>query len=136
MRGQHMILKAIVLLVVGTGLGTAQSYAHHAGGTEYDLTKVVTIQGTIMIVNLTNPHGVIYLNVKGPDGSAQKYTVHTVSGTSLNRMGVTKSSLPIGSTIVVQGWPGRDDSNKIAGQVVKTVDGKTIWAQDLTRVAR
>lgn len=126
-----MKLKVVArLVVVGAVLGTAQLNAHHAGSAEFDITKLITIQGTVTIFNMTNPHGSIYLNVKGPDGRVQRYSVETTAAAALTRMGVSKKSLPIGSTIIVEGWPARDGSNKVAGRIIRTVDGKSIYSVD------
>lgn len=131
-----MKLKVVTLLIVaGAVFGATRLYAHHSG-TDFDFTKVVTIQGTVMMFDMTNPHSTIYLSVKEPDGTVKKYTVPMVSATTLSRMGVSKKMLPLGTAIIVEGWPARDGSNKVAGQIVKTVDGRSVFAIDPERAVK
>ena len=124
-----MRTKLAALVVVGVVLlGTAQLYAHHSFAAEFDDKKPVTIQGTITKVEMTNPHGWLYMNVKGPDGKVKNFAVETGAPAALIRRGGDKKTLAIGSTIIVEGWLARDGSSTVNGRTIKTADGKNINA--------
>lgn len=119
---------AAMLVLVGMLLTTAQLFAHHSFAAEFDEKKTITITGTITKVEMTNPHGWLYLNVKGPDGRVKNYGVETGAPAALIRRGGDRKTLAIGSTIIVDGWLARDGSNTVNGRTIKTADGKNINA--------
>jgi hypothetical protein len=122
-------MKLVALLVVaGALLSTAQLFAHHSFAAEFDEKKPITIQGTITKVEMTNPHGWLYMNVKGTDGRVKNYAVETGAPAALIRRGGDRKTLAIGATIIVDGWLARDGSNTVNGRTIKTADGKNIQA--------
>ena len=119
---------AALLVLVGMLLTTAQLFAHHSFAAEFDEKKPITITGTITKVEMTNPHGWLYLNVKGTDGRVKNFAVETGAPAALIRRGGDRKTLAIGSTIIVDGWLARDGSNTVNGRTIKTADGKNINA--------
>ena len=56
----------IVLSLAGLLFMTASpAHAHHAFSAEYDATRPIELQGTIVRVELTNPHSWITIEVQG-----------------------------------------------------------------------
>ena len=119
---------AALLVLVGMLLTTAQLFAHHSFAAEFDEKKPITITGTITKVEMTNPHGWLYMNVKGTDGRVKNFAVETGAPAALIRRGGDRKTLAIGSTIIVDGWLARDGSNTVNGRTIKTADGKNINA--------
>jgi hypothetical protein len=102
--------------------------AHHSFTAEFDENKKVTIKGTITKVELTNPHGWIYLNVKGDDGKLLNWAIETGAPAALIRRGGNKQSLALGTEIIVDGWLARDGSRTVNGRTIKFGDGREILA--------
>jgi hypothetical protein len=109
-------------------LNTIPLIAHHSFTAEFDEDKKVTIKGTITKVELTNPHGWLYLNVKGGDGKIQNWAIETGAPAALIRRGGDKKSLAIGTEIIVDGWLARDGSKTVNGRTIKFGDGREILA--------
>lgn len=109
-------------------LGAASLQAHHSFTAEFDQNKVVTLQGTLTKVQFTNPHGWLYLNVKGTDGKVLNWAVETGAPMQLIRRGGDKKSLAVGTAIVVDGWLARDGSRTVNGRTIKFADGREILA--------
>ena len=58
-----------LLVVCATILaGSSAAFAHHSGAA-YDMTRQVTIEGTVAALSWTNPHIMLTLQTKTPDGS-------------------------------------------------------------------
>jgi hypothetical protein len=70
--------------------------AHHGFAAEFDATSPITLKGVITKIERLNPHGWIYVDVKGQDGQVKNWAVETVGPSTLARRGVRKDSLPIG----------------------------------------
>ena len=117
------------LFAVGAlALGAASLGAHHSFTAEFDDKKLITIRGTLTKVQFTNPHGWLFLNVKGSDGKVLNWAVETGAPIQLIRRGGDKKSLAVGTEIVVDGWLARDGSRTVNGRTVKFADGREILA--------
>lgn len=71
----------IVLVIVSVPL-----WAHH-GRAAYDMETTTSIKGTITGFDWTNPHSIIYVDVKSEQGGVEKWLVETEPPTTLDRCG-------------------------------------------------
>jgi uncharacterized protein DUF6152 len=106
-------------------LAGASASAHHAFSAEFDAKMPVTLQGTVTRIEMVNPHGWIYIDVKGPDGKIVNWAIETGGPNALARRGVKKGFLPIGQVVVVTGYRAKDMSNTAAGDQVRFLDGRS-----------
>jgi len=96
------LLAALVLL-------PAVVYAHHSFAAEFDADKPITLRGTLTKIEIINPHGWIYVDVKNPDGSISNWAVEAGSANTLLKRGLRKTSFPVGSEVVIKGFRARTD---------------------------
>jgi hypothetical protein len=116
------------LVILGTTctLANSASHAHHAFATEFDVNRQVTLEGKVVKVELINPHSWIHVEVI-QDGKPVVWMVEGGSPNALVRRGITKSSIPIGSELVIRGYGTRDGTNKAVGRDMKFADGRELF---------
>lgn len=125
-----------VVVVVAMLLSTVPLYAHHSFAAEFDSKQLISLKGTLTKVEFTNPHGWLYLNVKGEDGKTEIWAVETGAPIALIRQGGDRKSLAVGTEIIVDGWLARDGSKTVNGRSIKFGDGREILAGTSNTSAR
>lgn len=103
--------KGMSLLVAAIGIVAASfpAYAHH-GRAGYDSTKLSTVKGTVTAVEFANPHVRVELDVKGNNGSVEKWMVEGTSPNMLVREGWSKNTVKPGDQVTATGYPAKDGS--------------------------
>ena len=113
------------ILVVSILLSSTTVSTHHAFSAEFDSKMPVTLQGTVTRIEMVNPHGWIYIDVKGPDGKIVNWAIETGGPNALARRGVKKGFMPIGQEVIVTGYRAKDMSLTAAGDQVRFLDGRS-----------
>lgn len=108
--------------------------AHHSFAVHFDDNRIISVKGVVTDFRFTNPHGRIYLTVKDSSGDEEQWQAETNSPNILLRRGWSKTSVMIGETVTVEGYPARDDSNYIRITRVLFEDGRELLGQNRGRV--
>src|SRR4026209_565016 len=117
-----------VLSIVGVSLlFAATAWAHHSFAAEYDQSKPVTLHGTLKLVELTNPHGWIHMDVKGSDSKVVAWKIETGPTNTLIRGGLRKSDFVPGAEIVVKGFLAKNGTPTINGREITFADGRDFF---------
>src|SRR5215470_1675561 len=113
-------------LAAGLIIAAIPAAAHHAFAAEFDSTKPVKLQGTVVKVELVNPHSWIYIDVKNADGTTTQWMVEGGSPNALVRHGFTRSSLPKGTEVIFEGFQAKDGSFRANGRDITLPGGKKL----------
>jgi hypothetical protein len=119
---KRAIVFALGLLAAGIPLR-----AHHAFSAEFDVTKPMKLQGTLVRWEMINPHSWFHIDVKEPDGKLVRWMIEGGSPNQLIRLGVTKNTLAIGTELVVEGYLAREGANKGVARNFTLLDGRRLF---------
>jgi hypothetical protein len=96
------------LVAVGSLLISSGSVVAHHGVAGYDMTKTVTLHGTVTKFDWSNPHVVAYVDAKNDDGEMQHWTIEFAAPVLLVRAGWSKNAMKAGDDIVIDTHPSRN----------------------------
>ncbi len=82
-------------------LGAAGPAAAHHSFSQFDMSKVKTVEGDVVEFQWTNPHTWTWINVKNEDGSVTKWGFEGMSPNFLGRRGWTKRTMQPGDHVKV-----------------------------------
>ncbi len=117
--------KASFAMLAIVFLFAATASAHH-GTANYDTGKNVDLKGTVVDFQFVNPHVIISIDVKGIDGKTTRYQGELTSPNRLTRLGWSKSSLKVGDTITMGGYPTKSGSPEIWIQKITLANGEEL----------
>jgi uncharacterized protein DUF6152 len=112
-------------LLAGLMTIASVAFAHH-GTANYDTSKTVTVKGAVTDFQFINPHVIIVMDGKDETGKVQKWQGELTSPNRLTRAGWTKSSIKLGDTITISGYPTKSGSTEIWIQKVVSASGEDL----------
>jgi len=107
----------VALLLGGTAVR-----AHHAFAAEFDVNKPVKLEGTLKKWEMVNPHSWFHIDIKGTN-----WMVEGGSPNQLIRSGVTKTTVAIGTKLIIEGYLAKDGTNKAVGRNFVLPDGSRLF---------
>jgi len=119
--------RALVMAGIGVLLAAAPLAAHHAFSAEFDVSKPIKLQGSLVKWEMINPHSWFHIDVKGPDGQMVRWLIEGGSPNQLIRLGVTKNTLAVGTEFAIEGYLARDGTNKAVGRNFVLTDGRRLF---------
>jgi hypothetical protein len=102
--------------------------AHHAFSAEFDAARPVTLTGAVAKVEWINPHS--WLTIDATDaktGTSESWKVEMGAPNQLLRRGWNKTTLPVGTVVVVEGFRAKNGSNVANGGNVTLADGRKLF---------
>ena len=123
-------LVTLFTLVAVLSMGVVSLSAHHGRGARYDMKKRLELKGTISRVDWRNPHVVIYLDVKGPDGKVVTWGFENAGVSQLAQEGYNRNTLKFGQEVTAVLNPAANGAP--TGIIVKVIlaDRKEIISRE------
>ncbi len=123
------IVFAMLVLAVSTVSISPGASAHH-GDAGYDVTKLVTVKGTVTEFHFQNPHIEIFIDVK-KDDQVEKWHGELNSPNLVSRMvGWNGKTLKPGDEIVLIGYRAKNGLNVLRLEKVLLANGTEIFPKN------
>lgn len=103
--GRKILFALLTIALLGMFSGAAN--AHH-GVAGYDMTKTVTLHGTVAKFDWSNPHVVAYVDAKNESGELQHWTIEFAAPIHMVRAGWSKNAMKEGDEITIDTHPSRN----------------------------
>jgi hypothetical protein len=113
-----------VLLAVTQAI-LSPAWAHHSLSAVYDDKKTVSLKGSVIRYDWSNPHVFVYLDV-AERGQTTTWPFEFDSRIELRRAGWSQTSLQVGDVVTIDGNPARDGSKHANGKSVTLANGKKL----------
>ncbi|HTT01686.1 MAG TPA: DUF6152 family protein [Steroidobacteraceae bacterium] len=114
------------LLISSALLGVARfASAHHSVAGEFDVHKMVRLNGVVSKVDWANPHIYVHVSVKDDHGGITEWRLESVPVAMMRKAGLSKEMLlGHGQPATVEVYPARDGTPHLGFMVKITyVDG-------------
>jgi hypothetical protein len=128
---------------VGLGIGLAVCVepmpAHHSMAAEYNLSKTITIQGTVTKVEWMNPHARFYLSFADAEGRVVDWEIEMGSPNVLMKNGWSRGIINPGDQISVDASEAKDGAKLGYARTVTWPDGRSFsvpldnWAMSIPK---
>jgi hypothetical protein len=100
----HITMKTTVLaccsLAAMLAIAPRALFAHH-GSAAYDMSKSITLDGTVTSLDWNNPHCLLHFDAKNDKGEVQHWTIELYNPLWMARAGWKRTSLKAGDPISI-----------------------------------
>ena len=94
-------------------LASATVTAHHSFSAAFDMTKAVTVKGTIVQVRLENPHSWFFIDVKDESGKVERWAFEAGTPSGMIRNGFKPGIIKSGVEVTIKGFHARDQTQNM-----------------------
>jgi hypothetical protein len=102
--------------------------AHHSFAAEFDSTKPLTVTGTVVRLEWTNPHARLVIEAKDDGGKPVTWDFELGPPNGLMRQGWRRDSLKQGHLVTVNGFHSKTQPHIANARSVKLADGRQVFA--------
>jgi len=112
-------------MLIGFATATSPAFGHH-GYAAYDMTKTVTLKGTITGYKMANPHSTITFDVKGAKNKIEHWSAEFGYVRAMKAAGWTSTSLQPGDEVIVDVHPAKNGAFVSSLARISFTDGRIL----------
>ena len=117
-----------VLLTLMILLATVSLWAHHSPSAIFDMSRRITLGGTLTKIDWINPHIVVYIDGKAEDGKTESWVFESNPPAWFRRVGVGRADFAksIGQAVKAEGVAAKNGSLYGYLQKITFADGNSL----------
>jgi hypothetical protein len=119
-------MENISAIFVASLVGAQPADAHHSFAPHFDATKTLTIEGVVVEFEQRNPHAYLHIRTEDADGASHVYRCETHGVTQLERNGISRETLAVGTVLAVEAVQHRRDPYMCFFNEVRLADGRVL----------
>ncbi|MDG2175814.1 MAG: DUF6152 family protein [Gammaproteobacteria bacterium] len=104
-------------------------YGHHAFDAEFDRESPIEFEGIVTLVQWSNPHARVYVDVVDENGDTANWNLELSSPNMYMRQGWSRNTLQEGEFVEVTGWRARNDPHVGNVGTIKKEDGQELFTR-------
>ena len=128
MYSKMTLVAVAACIIAGILLVPGLVFAHHGTGISYDLTKLVTVKGTITNFAFHNPHSQLYWDTKDENGNIVHWSAEMNAPGVLERAGYSRKQLfellKPGTEVTVTGFQSKSGAPVVVFSKAVTPTGE------------
>lgn len=102
------------------------SLAHHSFAPHFDADRPITIDGWVVEFEQRNPHAYLHVRTQDTDGRTRVYRCESHGVTQLERNGIARDMLAVGTRLALDGVRHRRDPDMCFFNTVRLEDGRVL----------
>ena len=124
----NLRVMSVLAAVFGMIASAVPLAAHHSFAAEFDSTKPLTVTGTVVRLEWTNPHARIVIEAKDESGKLVTWDFELGPPNGLMRRGWTRNSLKQGHKVTIAGFHSKTQPYIANARTVTLADGRQVLA--------
>jgi hypothetical protein len=125
-------LRWAAVCILGLFCFGIRAYAHHAFAAEFDIKRVLTLEGTVVQMEWINPHAWLTVDVQSPAGETEQWMVEFGPPNMLFRKGFRRDSFQPKMKVTVTGFGATDGRRVLNADTVTLADGRKLKGESNT----
>ena len=117
---------AFTILGIGLAATVMPLLAHHSVPAQFDVSKMVTIQGVVTKTEWMNPHARFWVDGKNDNGTVSNWEMELPPPNSLKRAGVNMDFIKPGDQVTVSLFRAKDGSTLAHTLTLTFSDGRVM----------
>ena len=97
----------LVLILAAALLSGITASAHHSQAAQYDTSKKVSIEGTMVQFQFRNPHSFVQVEAPDETGQVVRWSIEWGGSGQLTGQGVSRTTLKYGDVVTITANPSR-----------------------------
>ena len=118
-------MRRVSLVLVAAFLSGVTAFAHHSQAAQYDTSREVKIQGTLVNFQFRNPHSFVQVEAPDESGTMQRWSIEWGGAGQLTLQGLDRNTLKYGDVVAITAHPSRTPNDHKLHMVTlrRTSDG-------------
>jgi hypothetical protein len=102
-----MTRRGLVFILAAALLSGITASAHHSQAAQYDTSKKVSIEGTMVQFQFRNPHSFVQVEAPDETGQVVRWSIEWGGSGQLTGQGVSRTTLKYGDVVTITANPSR-----------------------------